>query len=605
MTQLSTLRIRGIPVGAGIAVGTARVISHALSAAVPRRAVPPELVEFEVERLRRSTRASRDAIASLRDNLLAAEGEGAASLLDPLVQMHHDPMLVERAVERIYEERVNAEFALSHAVEDACAALAGSASAYLKERADDVRHVARHLMRALRGERRVVGGQDAPYIVVADEISPAELALLARGPMLGLVMTSGSGTSHTALLARSIGVPAVVGARLLPIERVDGAALVVDGLRGEVLVSPTDEQRRTAEARSERFLAFTGQLEARRDLPVATTDGVEIELRANLDIALDASEITRHGISGVGLFRTEYLYLSRSSPPCEDEQTQIYERVVTGLAGRPCVLRTFDLGGDKVRGDGLAGALPAHPVMGHTGVRFSLMHPNELRAQLRAVLRASAKGPISVLFPRVTRVEELDAALTLLEQSRIELAERGVPFGDVRAGIMVEVPAAALIAERFAERCDFFAIGTNDLTQFTLAIDRSDAVLAEAADALHPAVLELVGRTVRAARRAGIECSICGDVASDPVALPLLLGLGCTTFSVPIDRVPFVAEAIRRSSVTDARLLVDRAFEASSSTEVRAMARERFAPRLADLWAEQGIDATNADDREAAAPPLG
>lgn len=596
-------RVRGIAVGPGIAVGRARVY-QARFTSVPQRTLPEELVEFEVERLRRAVKASLEAVTSLRDKLRDESGATAAALLDPLVTMHEDPLLFDRAAERIRTDAINAEYAVSLAVEDTSSVLSASQSSYFRERADDVRHVGRHWMRALRGERRAIDHDSEPHVLLCEVLSPAELALAARGSVSAVVTTTGSGTSHTALLARSMGIPAVVGARLLPLDRLEDATVVVDGLRGEVLVHPTEEQRALAEARSERFDAFSLQLRARRDLPVATTDGIEIDLRANLDFASDAPEIVRHGLAGVGLFRTEYLYLSGASLPGEDAQTEIYTQVVRSLEGRPLVLRTFDLGGDKVRDDGLGGLRPSESSIGRTGLRFSLLHPAELRAQMRAVLRASVAGPISLLFPRVTRIDELEAAKALFASCREELVERGVPIGEVTLGTMIEVPAAALLAERFSERCDFFAIGTNDLTQFTLAVDRSDALLADAADPLDPSVLELVGRALRAARLAGIPCCICGDVATDPVALPLLLGLGCTAFSVPRERAPFVAEAIRRSSVTDAKLAVERALELGSAREVRALALERFAPRLGDLWEEQGIDAPlSEDDRGAAEEP--
>lgn len=580
------MRVRGIPVGPGVAVGTARVVV-ARAPTVPRRHIPPALAELEVERLRRSVQASRDAVEALRTRLGEVEGETAAALLDPLVQMHRDPLLVERAAEIVRSSNVNAELAVLRASEDTAKDLESSASAYLRERSDDIRHVGRHILRALQGERRN-DAEDEPHVLLADDLSPAELALASRRSLVGIATTTGSGTSHTALLARSIGIPAVVGARYLPLERAEGSTVVVDGLRGEVIVDPTPPIREAAIERSERFEAFAGQLAARRDLPVATTDGVEVDLRANLDFPSDAPAIARQGLAGVGLFRTEYLVLGGVRMPTEDEQTTIYGSVVEALGGLPVVLRTFDLGGDKVRNG--TSTLASTNVMGRTGIRRSLFHPEELRAQLRAVLRASVSGPLALLFPRVTRLDELAAARAILDACRADLEEQGIPFGDVPVGIMIEVPAAALLADRFAAHCDFFAIGTNDLTQFTLAVDRSDEVLAEAADALDPAVLELLARAVKAARKAGIRCSICGDVASDPLALPLLLGFGVTSFSVPRDRAPFVAEGIRRSSVTDAKLVAERALELGSAREVRAMCIERFAPRLGDLWVEQGIE---------------
>lgn len=578
---MSGSRIRGIAAGAGIAVGEAHVLEGRNVA--PIRYVPPALVELEVERLRRAAVASRQAVEELRERLRATDGAAAASFLEPLAQMHADPLLLERTAETIRREGVNAEQAVVRAVVEVAAHLAASTSEFFRERADDVRHVGRHLVRALRGDRRL--SLAAPVVLCAETLSPAELAAYPRGALLGLAIVSGTGTSHTALLARSLGIPAVVGARHLPLERLEGTTVIVDGLRGEVVCEPEEATRDEARARAERFTAFNAQLGARRDVPIATTDGVEVEVRANLEFPSEAAEVVRHGVSGVGLFRSEYLALASGVVPDEKEQTRVYEGLVRTLEGRPLVLRTFDLRGDKV--------LAPHALAAEVGLRRAkgaVPADETLDPQIRAVLRASALGPIGLLVPRVRRLADVDAVRGRLERCREELAAQGVPLGEVSFGIMIEVPSVALLAEQLASKVDFFAVGTNDLTQHTLGVDRSDADLAEAADALDPAVLELVGRAQRAARLSGIACSVCGDVASDPVAIPLLVGLGSVSFSVPRERVPLIAECVRRVSYTEAKVGVERALELPSADAVRAMTLERFAPRLADLWVEAGID---------------
>ena len=587
--EVRNLRVRGIGVGSGVAIGPVAVLDR--RGRVPRRrGLDGSEVEAEVERFLRAVTASAAGVETMRQAVLDSHGEAAAALLDPLLFLHHDPLLVERTADLVRTELVNAEHALATSIEQAKRALARSSASYFRERADDVEHVGQHVLRALAGE----GGSRLPVdecvILVATDLSPADAAELHGSSILGLVTTTGSATSHTALMAHSLGIPAVVGARMLPLRLADGRLAVVDGLRGEVVVAPDDEVLEGARSRADRYRVFAEGLSARGGAPIATADGTPITVLANLDLPADVERVAGLGVAGVGLYRTEYLYLDRKALPDEDEQVGVYGRILAALAGRPLTLRTFDLGSDK---------LSFHPrwlrstgaTLGRSGLRFSLLHPDVLRTQMRAILRASALGPVQIMFPRVARRAELDAARELFDRCRLELEQEGVPVGEVPIGVMIEVPSAALLAEHFARAADFFSVGTNDLTQLTLAADRSDALLAECADPLDPSILRLLDLTAKAAVGARIPLSMCGDMAADPMALPVVLGLGYERLSIPCDAVHLVAEAIRRVPRSEAVQTAEVALGLDAAEAVRELVYERFVGRLGDLWEQRGVSA--------------
>jgi phosphotransferase system enzyme I (PtsI) len=387
-------------------------------------------------------------------------------------------------------------------------------------------------------------------------------------PTVGLVTEMGAGSSHTAILARTFGVPAVVGVGPLPTEIEDDELVLVDGFAGEVTVGASSEERRAAEARRDRFTAF---LKAERSTTAVTRDGVSISVTANVELPSEVQAALENGAEGIGLYRTEFMCLDRLEPPSEDEQLEVYRGVVSAMAPRRVVFRTFDWRGDK--------RLRAHDL----GERERAW----LKAQINAVLRASAGGSVALMFPMVSTVEEFREARGLVEECRSELGDERARSAELRVGMMVEVPSAALLAGRFAQHADFFAVGTNDLAHYTLAFDRRDR--RSAAKPLDPAVLGLLQRAITAATEAEIPCSMCGDMAADPVALGVALGLGYRQISVPVSMVPLARAVVRNVDLEVAAEVARDALQCASADEVREMVVDRLGAHLGALWKEQGI----------------
>jgi phosphoenolpyruvate-protein phosphotransferase len=577
MNSASMLRVRGVPVVPGIAFGPVEVVGYVTRA---RGRMPVPDVAVERKRLARAIETSFEGLSTLREHVDGRQGEDAASLLDPLLLLHRDPLVVGRAQELVRELGLSAEDAVIRAVRDACAALADMPSSYLRERVLDVEHVGRHLLRTLEGEN-VRSLPRGPAILAANDLSPADAAALFGSEVLGIVLQSGSATCHTALMARSLGIPTVVGARLLPLSLLLGEEAILDGFRGEIVIGPDAGSREEAAVRAERHRSFHVALRSPRDAPVVTSDGEPVVISANVELPVEAKVASAAGL-GIGLFRSEYLAIGRRDLPSEEEQHGHYLSIIEALGGRPFVLRTFDFAGDK----GRPGEEDGRSLRGLR--RGSFLDHETLLPQLRAALRASVSGPLAVMFPRIARLEELEAGKALVARARESLAEDGITVGDVPVGMMVEVPAAAMLAHRFARACDFLSVGTNDLTQFTLAIDRDETTHSLVSSTMEPAVLSLLDRTAHAAEEARIELSMCGELACDVVGLPLVIGLGYRRLSVPIAEAPIVAEVVRRIDTRIARLLVQDALALGSAADVKALVIERFGGVLNELWLEEG-----------------
>lgn len=583
MTAPGRAVLQGIAASHGIAVGHATVLERT-GARAPRRRVLPEEIGREIARLREAIDASRRDLERMRDQIGSEGHADLELLLEAHLLMHRDELLVDAAVRTIRDESAGAEWAVRRTVESLQSQLERAGSSYFRERAQDIEHVGRHILRALAGDHDRAS-IETPSVVVTDDLGPADAVQLLRSPILALVTALGSATSHTAILARALGVPAVVGVSDIVRRVDDGDLVIVDALRGEVVVGADDDERRGADARAERYRIFTSELRAKRDSSPLTRDGVAIELFANVDLPTEAALAVTEGARGIGLYRTEFLYLDRGEVPTEDEQLKVYSDVVRVMAPRPVVFRTFDLGADKLPPDQRVPRGP-NPALGLRALRLALARPRMLRAQVRAILRAAVHGPVELLFPLVTSVDELREAKALVDQCCDELRTEGIPHRHVPIGIMVEVPAAGLMAESLARECDFFSVGTNDLVQYTLALDRGSPHVAHLAQALDPAVLKLLDVTARAAEARGIPLGMCGDMAADPFAFPLVLGLGYRRLSVPVSALPLVREMLRRIDAEQARRTVREALQCSGGRAVRRLVEERFAASLGDVWAE-------------------
>jgi phosphotransferase system enzyme I (PtsI) len=590
------LEVTGIAASLGVAVGTVHVVPR--TGRAPRRRAQDRA--REVERLKAALEATRAELQIARDGL----DEEMGLVLDALLLMHSDRLFVDATVERIERDGLVAEWALERTVASLKAPLLASTNRYFRERAEDLEHVGAHVLRHLRGDADRWMLPERELVLVAADLSPADAARLLGDPrVLAVVTETGSATSHTALLARALEVPAVVGARGL-LDRIEGTPeAVVDALRGRVIVAPDEVERDAALDRGARFLRFASSLRDRAHEALRTADGDAVELLANIELPAEAGAACAHGASGIGLYRTEYLYLERGTLPDEETQLEVYRSVVEAAGTGPVVLRTFDLGGDKLP-HGARTARGPNPALGLRALRLSLRRPALFRAQVRAVLRAAVSGDVRLLLPLVTTVDELRRARAIVEECARELEGEGVAHARVPVGAMVEVPAAALRAERLAREADFLSVGTNDLAQYTFAADRNDPEVADLADPLDPALLALLRATVQGAATHDRPLTMCGDMAADPLALPIVLGLGYRRLSTPLAALPFVQETVRRVDTRTLRALAAEALDLDSAHQVRALVRSRLDGSLGDLWTEQGLGSGAATSGSNDGPPL-
>lgn len=586
--------LRGIAGSPGVAVGPALVVGEMLSV-YSRRHVHAAQADAELERVRLAVRRAQDDLRRVAtwDDSPALQEHGA--ILDAYVLMLQDPLLHEHIDRRVREEKKCAEWAVAsscEAISNGFPAPTGpkNSTGYIVERKRDVQFVCDRLLRALMGEPlTAIPRLDQPALIVSRDLSPADTAGLVREPALGFVTEVGSKTSHTSIMARALEIPAVVGvADALETIRT-GDTIIVDGLRGEVVVHPHEEQIAEANARAARHLALgRGLLTSARETPAITSCGTHVGVNANVELPAEASLALDHGAEGVGLYRTEFLYIDRTSQPDEEEQYAVYRAIAETMSPRPVTLRTFDLGGDKFTS---TFQLPAemNPALGLRAVRLALSQPKVLLVQLRAMVRASAHGDVRIMVPMVADVHEMRDVRALLSQAEREIDERGQARAPRLAlGMMVEVPSAAVMADVFARYADFFSIGTNDLVQYSLAVDRTSRSLAGLASPFHPAILRLIHQVVRAGCEAGIPVALCGAMASDPLAMPLLLGLGLREVSMEAGAIPEAKEAVRRLSIAECVSIASEALACESAGQVEDTVRRVVGDRLADLVAGQG-----------------
>lgn len=590
MSEGNVTRLIGIPASPGVIVGRALVIDRR-RVTIPRRHIDPVEVEPEIARLYQAIAAARAQLQAIRGRL-PPEASDHSLILEAHLLILEDQLLVEQTVQSIRQELVNAEWALRRTVEKIKELFDRADDDYFRERRSDVDFVAERVLRQLMGApSEILRPRDAtgPVILVAHELSPADTAGLARSEVLGFVTDVGSSTSHTAIMARALALPAVVGAADATRHIATGDLLVVDGLRGEVTLRPNQNEIEAAEERGRRYTAFVRALAKNRDAPAVTRDGHRIALRANIELPAEAAVAMDHGADGVGLYRTEFLYIDRRHPPSEDEQYEVYRRIVETVAPRIVTLRTFDLGGDKFS---TAFPMPKemNPALGLRAVRLALREREVFRAQLRAMLRAANHGPVRIMVPMISAVFELRESRKELQRARDELRTRGIDTPDVPLGIMVETPSAVLLADVLAAESAFFSIGTNDLIQYSLAIDRGNEHVAHLARPFDPCIIRSLAMVANAARSRGIPCALCGAMAGNLLAVPALLGLGVTELSVEPAAVPEVKAAIARTDLAEARQVMQKALTMCTADEVEELLRSVYGQRFADLLApgEQG-----------------
>jgi len=556
----------GLGVSPGIAIGVVHLHDRHDDAPVPHYRLSKDAVPAERARFANAVIAAGQQIGKLQGrakDLPGASGEELGYMLEAYRQMLDNSRLTRGVDKRIAEERLNAEAALQREITEIIAHFEAMGDAYLAARADDIRDIGRRLTRNLGKSGAGPFSQlSKDAVVLAEELSPADTALFDPALIAGFATVLGGTASHTAIMARSLGLPAVVGMEGLPAGNHAGRVVIVDGNGGKVIINPSAETLAEYRNRRADFLRQRRRLHSLRKVPAITTDGVEITLEANLELPSEVGAVTNYGAAGIGLLRTEFIFMNRSNLPSEEEQTAILSELVTKLDGRPLTVRTLDAGADK-NAPALGNYAGPNPALGLRAIRLSLKRPDVMETQLAAILRAGALGPVRILLPMVTTVDELLTVRRIMDGVVHRLKRRKVPFALPLPpiGTMIEVPGAALSADGLAQHSDFFAIGTNDLTQYTLAIDRTDEQVAHLYDSLHPAVLRLVQFTTEAALRARIPVSVCGEIAGDPRYTALLLGLGIRELSMAASRIPGVKARIREidlmAATRRARMIMD------------------------------------------------
>lgn len=568
-----SLELRGAPSSSGIAIGPVHRLEDPIDLARVEYAPSPVLAQESADLMHAVLEARRE-LDGVRDDMAERFGPEFAAVFNTHIQFLEDKGFTVR-LERAVGESGNALTALRAVLEAYRQTFSRIEDPYFRERGSDIEDVGRRVMAKLLGVRHHSEPLPDGAIVVAENLLPAHFALLETEKIAALVSEHGGPTSHGAIFARSLEIPAVTGvAGILEAVR-PGDTAIVDGASGRVYLRPDAALAAEYEHAQQRYAVAVEHLDTLRDRPAETRDGRRIRLTANVGLLNDLRLIERHGAEGVGLFRTELLALAHRGFPEEEEQERLYERVARAVAPQPVTIRTLDLGGDKSL-EVPDAPVEENPQLGWRSTRLMLSHESVFRAQLRAILRASACGNVRVLFPLIASVEELRAARAILERAKDELAQRGEPFDpSLPVGIMIEVPSAALLADTLARECDFFSVGTNDLTQYTLAVDRGNERVSHLYDPLHPGVLALIDRAVRAAARTGIPISVCGEMASDPLAVPLLVGLGLGELSGTPSSVPVVKEIVRALDAGQVAGDARRALAAATAAEVRAIAAER------------------------------
>ena len=567
----------GIGASGGVVVGKAVCISTRIGD-IYQIPVPAVEIDEEIGRFRRAVQQSLGEMARMRDRVGAEIGDELAGIFDAQALFLQDKHFLGDVESHIRGEHVNAEWALQETVSEVQARFDAIDAEHLRERAEDLRHVCRIVVRNLRGlHLHQLSEVEGEVVIVADDLSPSDAVRLGRENVVAFVIEHGSKTSHTTIIARSLNIPAVIGVRGIrrQLKEQAEADIVVDGTEGRVIVRPDGEtlehyHRRLAEnERQELELLETSLLAA------VSRDGVEVKVMANIDLPEEIGEAVRYGAAGIGLYRSEFLYIEKSPAlPTEEEHLALYRHLIEAAAPHPAIIRTYDLGGRKIAREVME-TREENPVLGLRGIRLTLARPDIFRTQLRALIRATVFGELWIMLPMVTIIEEIRAFRAVAEEVMEELEEEGLPFHrDFKLGSMIEVPAAAVISDLLAQEVDFFSIGTNDLIQYSLAVDRNNEHVADLYRPLHPGLLRLLRSVIRSARSAGIEVSLCGEMGGDPRLTPILLGCGLRRVSTSPRQVPAIKRRIRELSVEGLDDIVEQCTMLSTAAEVDAFLAE-------------------------------
>ncbi len=578
----STRIFHGVGASPGIVIGKARIADRS-RVAVVEVPIDPAEVPSEIKRVRKALDETKAELKALKEEIAENKGLEHLYVIDTHLLILEDSMLIGETVQCIEHEKINAEAALKKTLKKFKEFFEGIEDEYLRERSGDIETVVERVLRNMLGKRHEPFLESAGrVIIVAHDLSPADILQIDKNKVIGFVTELGGKTSHTAILSRSLEIPAVVGLEKILSEISNGDPVIIDGKNGVVIVNPDEQTFRDYLQNKQYYEYQERELLKLRDLPAETVDGYRISLKGNVEFVEEIPSIRKHGGEGVGLYRTEMLFINRNSLPDEEEQFRVYAEAARQMAPFPVTIRTLDVGGDKFVHDlNLDDEL--NPALGVRAIRLSLRQPGIFKSQLRAILRAGAFGKVRIFFPMISGVGEIREAKALLDEAKNELREACIPFDEnIEIGIMIETPSAVIIADFLAREVDFFSVGTNDLIQYSLAIDRTNEHLSDLYEPLHPAVLRSLKMIADAAHAADIDVCICGEMAGEPAYLPILLGLGYEELSMNAVSIPKVKKVLRRCSRDEAVSLAQQALKFSTAAEVESYLQSQITARYSE-----------------------
>ncbi len=579
----------GIGASPGIAIGETFMLQHPRAVAI-ERPIPPAEVAGEIEAFMAAVRLARRQLEEVKAQVADRQLAEHLYIIDTHLLILEDQMLLGETTATIEREQINAQWALKKVLRRFREVFDSIEDEYLRERRSDIDSIGDRLLRNLMGEQQQsLAGIERKSIVVAHDLSPADTMQMDREKVIGFMTDVGGRTSHTAILGRSLGIPAVVGLETITAQVPGGLPVILDGSAGTVILNPSAATFREYLKKKQAYEYLEKELLAYRDLAGETADGVRVGLRCNIELVSEIPLAQAHGAEGIGLFRTEFLFMNRDFPPGEEEQFEAYRQIVERMAPHPVTIRTLDVGGDKFVPE-INLVDEANPAMGLRGIRFSLHEVRLFKEQLRAILRASAFGRVKILLPMISGVDELRACRRYLQEVQAGLSTAGIPYDpQVPFGIMVETPSAAMIADLLAREAEFLSVGTNDLIQYFLAADRGNEHVAYLYQPLHPAILRALQAICRAAREAGIEVSMCGEMASDPLHTLILIGLGFDELSMNAPAIPWVKRIIRRVRRDEGQSLVAELLQLPTAEDITRRLEQEMNRRFPEIFGKTEI----------------
>jgi phosphotransferase system enzyme I (PtsI) len=578
VTSALNLTLQGIAGSPGIAIGKAYLVEQEEIDVVEKHLVEPKHVRAEVKRFKEAVKKAQKHLKGIIDDV-PKEFKDHAYILDAHMMLLKDKMIYDGTIKHIERENVNAEWALKMAADEVKSVFKNMPDPYFRERASDIAHVSNLVMENLLGTKPSnISGIDKRVIIVAHDLSPAETTQMQLEKVKAFLTDLGGKTSHTGIIARSLEIPAVLGLGNATQQIKTGDLIIVDGSAGVVILDPDEETLTRYQERKDLFEQYQAMITRSSHLPAETTDGFQLSVMANIGVLEEVVSVIDHGGDGIGLYRTEFLYLNRPNLPSEQELFDNYRDVVEIMAPRTVTIRTLDIGGDKFMSDPRL-AEEMNPALGLRAIRFSLQSPEIFKTQLRAILRAANFGNVRIMIPMISQVDEILRAKQILNEVGESLENAGIPFrADIELGAMIEVPSAAMMADILAREVDFFSIGTNDLIQYSLAIDRVNKHVAHLYQPLHPAVLRMIHRVVDAAKQAGIEVNMCGEMAGDPLNLPVLLGMELDAISMNPISIPPMKRMARMLSLKESKRLLQEALKQPTTEDVIKLIQDTYGP---------------------------